>query len=53
MASRLEIFDERWVRIEHLLPGRANSPGVTAADNRNFVASVLWIARTGLIVNTT
>lgn len=47
MSSRFEITDERWIRIEHLLPGRANSPGVTAADNRKFVAAVLWIARTG------
>ena len=39
--------DEQWIRIEPLLPGRADTPGVTARDNRNFVDAVLWIARTG------
>lgn len=47
MARRFEMTDEQWTRIEHLLPGRAESPGVTAKDNRLFVDAVLWIARTG------
>jgi putative transposase len=47
MARRFEITDEQWIRIEPLLPGRADTPGVTARDNRNFVDAVLWIARTG------
>lgn len=47
MARRFEMTDEQWIRIEHLLPGRSESPGVTAKDNRLFVDAVLWIARTG------
>jgi putative transposase len=47
MARRFEMTDEQWIRIEPLLPGRADTPGVTARDNRNFVDAVLWIARTG------
>ncbi len=47
MARRFEMTDEQWIRIEHLLPGRADTPGATAKDNRLFVDAVLWIARTG------
>ena len=47
MARRFEMTDEQWIRIEPLLPGRADTPGVTARDHRNFVDAVLWIARTG------
>jgi transposase len=47
MARRFEMTDEQWARIEHLLPGRPESPGATAKDNRAFVDAVLWIARTG------
>jgi transposase len=39
--------DDQWERIEKLLPGKASDPGVTAKDNRLFVESVLWVARTG------
>lgn len=44
---RYEVADEAWSRIEHLLPGRPESPGTTANDNRLFVNAVLWVARTG------
>jgi transposase len=44
---RHEIADEHWERIEHLLPGRAGDPGVTAKDNRLFVNAILWIGKTG------
>jgi transposase len=47
MARRFEMTDEQWIRIEHLLPGRADAPGATAKDNRLFVDAVLWITRTG------
>ena len=47
MARRFEMTDEQWARIEHLLPGRPETPGVTAKDNRLFIDAVLWIARTG------
>lgn len=30
-----------------MLPGKVSDPGRTAADNRLFVESVLWVARTG------
>jgi transposase len=39
--------DDQFERIEALLPGKISDPGKTAADNRNFVEAVLWIARTG------
>lgn len=44
---RTILRDDQWGRIEHLLPGKATDCGVTAKDNRLFVESVLWIARTG------
>ncbi len=44
---RYELADEPWSRIEHLLPGRPESPGTTGNDNRRFVNALLWIARTG------
>ena len=44
---RYAISDERWARIEHLLPGKPSDPGRTARDNRSFIDAVLWIARTG------
>jgi len=47
MARRFEMTDEQWIRIEPLLPGRVESPGATAKDNRLLVDAVLWIARTG------
>ena len=39
--------NDQWERIEHLLPGKASDPGVSAKDNRLFIEAVLWIARTG------
>ncbi len=44
---RYELSDEDFQRIEHLLPGRAGTPGGTAQDNRQFLNAVLWIARSG------
>jgi transposase len=38
--------DAQWARIAPLLPGKAEDCGVTA-DNRRFVESVFWMARTG------
>ena len=35
---RYALRDDQWDRIEHLLPGRPGSVGVTAADNRLFVS---------------
>lgn len=45
--ERAVLSDEQWLRIAALLPGRSNSVGVTALDNRLFMEGVLWIARTG------
>ena len=47
MARRFEMTDEQWTRIEYRLPGRSETPGATAKDNRLFIDAVLWIARTG------
>lgn len=47
MAKRYELNDQQWARIADLLPGKKSDPGRTAADNRLFVNSVLWILRSG------
>jgi hypothetical protein len=31
------VCDERWARVEHLLPGKPSDPGRTARDNRLFL----------------
>lgn len=38
--------DDQFERIAALLPGKVSDPGRTAANNRQFVEPVLWIART-------
>jgi hypothetical protein len=43
---RDKLSDEAWSRIEHRLPGRPESPGMTT-DNRLVINAVLWIARPG------
>ena len=40
--------DDQWDRIKDILPGRAGSVGVTAADNRRFVDAVIHRYRTGI-----
>ena len=47
MRHRHAISDDNWERIKDLLPGQAGQPGATAKDNRLFIDSVLWIAKTG------
>jgi transposase len=47
MASRYELSEGPWNRIQDLLPGRQESVGRTAKDNRVFVNGVLWILRSG------
>lgn len=44
--DRFILRDGQWDRIEDILPGKANDCGVTAKDNRLFVA-MLWIGRIG------
>ena len=44
--ARRELRDDQWNQIKDLLPGKKGDPGRTSRDNRLFVDSVLWIART-------
>lgn len=44
---RHELTDEQFNNIERLLPGRKESVGVTAKDNRAFINGVSWIFKTG------
>ena len=46
-TERLVISDDVWDRIASHLPGKASDCGVTAADNRLFMESVLWRVGTG------
>lgn len=48
MLRRHELTDQQWERIEHRLPGREGTRGVTARDNRLFVNAVLYVAKTGI-----
>jgi transposase len=45
--GRYELSDVQWEQIKDLLPGRLESVGRTAADNRVFVNGVLWVLRSG------
>ena len=47
MGCRHELSDEQYSRIENFLPGRKNSRGATAKDNRQFLNGVIWIFKTG------
>src|SRR5450755_3546086 len=48
MMRRFGLRDDQWERIKDLLPGREDSVGVTAADNRLFVEAVLYRYRAGI-----
>jgi len=45
---RYALTDAQWSKIEHLLPGREGTVGVTAKDNRLFVDAVLYRFRAGI-----
>jgi len=45
--SRYELSEVQWSKIKDILPGRVESVGRTAADNRVFVNGVLWVLRSG------
>ena len=45
--ERFVVTDRMWARVWPPLPGKATDRGVTAADNRLFLESVLWRVRTG------
>jgi transposase len=48
MTRRYGLRDDQWTRIEGLLPGREETVGVTAEDNRLFVEAVLYRYRAGI-----
>lgn len=48
MTRRYGLRDDQWIRIEKLLPGREDTVGVTAKDNRQFVEAVLYRYRAGV-----
>ena len=45
---RYALRDDQWDRIKDLLPGRKESVGCTAKDNRLFVDAVLYRYRAGI-----
>ena len=45
--ERSVLRNDQWERIAPLLPGKAEDPGRSGADNRLFVEAVLWIVRVG------
>jgi transposase len=46
-TKRYALRNDQWERIEGLLPGRSDTVGVTAKDNRLFVEAVLYRYRSG------
>ena len=48
MGRRYGLSDEQWSKISEYLPGRKETVGVTAKDNRLFVEAVLYRYRTGI-----
>ena len=48
MTRRYGLRDDQWERIKDLLPGRKETVGVTAKDNRLFVEAVLYRYRAGI-----
>ncbi len=48
MVRRYGLRDDQWARIKDILPGREDSVGVTASDNRLFVEAVLYRYRAGI-----
>ncbi len=45
---RYGLRDDQWKKIENLLPGRKETVGVTAKNNRLFVEAVLYCYRAGI-----
>ncbi|EGJ33885.1 hypothetical protein LYNGBM3L_22200 [Moorena producens 3L] len=48
MTRRYALRNDQWERIKDLLPGRKETVGVTALDNRLFVEAVLYRYRAGI-----
>src|SRR6266581_6178632 len=47
-TRRYVLRDDQWERIKGMLPGRVETRGATAKDNRLFVEAVLFRYRTGI-----
>lgn len=48
MVRRYGLRDDQWERMEHVLPGREATVGVTAKDTRLFGEAVMYRYRTGI-----
>ena len=48
MTKRYALRNDQWERIKDLLPGREQTVGVTARDNRLFVEAVLYRYSAGI-----
>lgn len=48
MTKRYALRDDQWSRVKDLLPGRQETVGVTAKDNRLFIDAVLYRYRAGI-----
>ena len=48
MTRRYALRNDQWQRIKDLLPGRKETVGVTALDNRLFVEAVLYRYQAGI-----
>ena len=48
MTKHYALRDYPWDRIKDLLPGRANTVGAIAKDNRLFIEAVLYRYRAGI-----
>ena len=48
MSRRYTLRDDQWERIKGFLPGRKETVGVTAKNNRLFVEAVLYRYRAGI-----
>ena len=48
MNKRYALRDDQWSRIKNQLPGRKETVGVTAKNNRLFVEAVLYRYRAGI-----
>ena len=48
MVRRYGLRDDQWEKIKDVLPGREETVGVTAKDNRLFVEAVLYRYRAGI-----
>lgn len=46
--SRYGLREDQWEKIKNILPGRPDTVGVTAKDNRLFVEAVLYRYRAGI-----